>query len=197
MAKGRTPPSNRTLASFTALIAQLELTHVWLQAAQIENLLDGTLPEQAHGFDIDIASGWSPWEEGFDARIDYTVTLNGGDDLGPPDEIAEINVTFGLRYLSSVEMTDPLFELFSADTLLLNSWPYAREFVASTVGRFGWMPLVLPVYRPGQGFSTMTPGTGSEADDVFDREANEMINALLADVPGPRARRKPGRNRPR
>jgi len=51
-------------------------------------------------------------------------------------------------YRTSVEVTPALFDLFKNSTLILNIWPYLREFVQSCTVRAGLPPLVLPLAKP-------------------------------------------------
>ena len=50
-------------------------------------------------------------------------------------------------YNTSVEVTPELFNLFKDSTLILNTWPYLREFVQSCTVRAGLPPLVLPLAK--------------------------------------------------
>jgi len=47
----------------------------------------------------------------------------------------------------SVQMDDALFEIFKQGTLLLNTWPFIREFTHSCTQRAGLPPLVLPLTK--------------------------------------------------
>ena len=51
-------------------------------------------------------------------------------------------------YKTDVEMTPELFDLFKDSTLILNTWPYLREFVHNCTLRAGLPPLVLPLAKP-------------------------------------------------
>ena len=50
-------------------------------------------------------------------------------------------------YHASVEVTPDLFDIFKDSTLILNTWPYMREFVQSCTLRAGLPPLVLPLAK--------------------------------------------------
>ena len=58
--------------------------------------------------------------------------------------LMSIKCTFAARYEAQVQMTPELFALFKESTLILNVWPYIREFVQSCVVRAGLPPLTLP-----------------------------------------------------
>ncbi|MBL0171693.1 MAG: hypothetical protein IPP90_13395 [Gemmatimonadaceae bacterium] len=44
-------------------------------------------------------------------------------------------------------MTDAIFAEFERVNLPLNTWPYFREFLQSTLVRAGWPPFVLPAFK--------------------------------------------------
>lgn len=46
-------------------------------------------------------------------------------------------------------MTEEIFSIFREVNLPVNTWPYLREFLASTFGRFGWEPIIIPAYKVG------------------------------------------------
>ncbi len=50
-------------------------------------------------------------------------------------------------YRTDVEMTPELFDAFKDSTLILNTWPYLREFVHNCTVRAGLPPLVLPLAK--------------------------------------------------
>jgi len=51
-------------------------------------------------------------------------------------------------YKTAVEMTPELFDLFKGSSLILNTWPFLREFVQSCTVRAGLPPLILPLVKP-------------------------------------------------
>jgi len=50
-------------------------------------------------------------------------------------------------YKTSLEVTPELFDLFKDSTLILNTWPFIREFLYSCTLRAGLPPLVLPLAK--------------------------------------------------
>jgi len=66
-----------------------------------------------------------------------------------PDQslLAEIDVTFGLRFTSKEPMSDEIFAIFRDTNVPVNIWPYLREYLASTAGRMNWTVLTLPVLK--------------------------------------------------
>ena len=138
-----------TSSRYNDLISQLQLERVWLQDARIQNLRGMSPPDGPGDLDVEHVPDWSKRANGFDAISRYRFRLKAKGDI-----VGEVEVSFGLRYHCPVPMTHRLFELFGSHNLLLNSWPYAREFLGSTTSRFGWTAVTLPVFRPGQGIST-------------------------------------------
>ncbi len=68
---------------------------------------------------------------------------------GEKDRLLEVECTFevGLRVASP--MTKDYFDVFARVNLPVNTWPYFREFVHSTISRMGLPPVVLPLVKRG------------------------------------------------
>lgn len=63
--------------------------------------------------------------------------------------LATIDVSFSVDFASETPMDDGIFSLFRGANLPVNAWPFLREFVATTVGRMGWLPVTLPALKIG------------------------------------------------
>lgn len=137
-----TSPVDRT--TYAAFIGQIELRSVWLRSARIDNGHGRTQPEDL-SIIVDGQSRWERTPEGFRAFQTYKIRLGHPG----PTSVAEIEVTFAADYESSQQMSEGLFEVFRESNLPLNTWPYVREYVATTVGRFGWIPVTLPALKIG------------------------------------------------
>jgi preprotein translocase subunit SecB len=68
---------------------------------------------------------------------------------GEKDRLLEVECTFevGLRVASP--MTKDYSDIFARVNLPVNTWPYFREFVHSTISRMGLPPVVLPLVKRG------------------------------------------------
>jgi hypothetical protein len=136
--------------AYREFIRHLELEAVWLKACHIENHFGPRMPPSPT---VAIASTaqWTPTEGGFEAVSRFTVTITFEESAGATQqsEAATIEVSFGLRFRSGVSITEALFDVFRDANLPVNSWPYLREFLSTTSGRFGWQPFTLPVLKRG------------------------------------------------
>lgn len=65
--------------------------------------------------------------------------LTGAEELA-----AFVEANFFVVYGTPTRPNEKLVDYFLAEHLRLHVWPYAREFVQNTVGRFGWEQYVLP-----------------------------------------------------
>ena len=63
------------------------------------------------------------------------------------EEAVRVSVSLEARYGSKTLMTDAIFAEFERVNLPLNTWPYFREFLQSTLTRAGWPPFVLPAFK--------------------------------------------------
>lgn len=137
---------------YADFIGQIELLDVWLVREQVDNRHG---PRAPHRAGVAITSPEPAWEDvrgGFDVRFPYNVRFADGDTLH-----AELTVTFGLRFSSSQPMTDRIFNVFKDVNLPVNTWPFLREYVSTTLGRMGWQPFTLPALKQG---------VSDEEDDV-------------------------------
>jgi hypothetical protein len=128
---------------YAAFIGQIELRSIWLARAQVTNTAGPDTPESG-ALGIEERTRWEVVATGFRAFHDYRVRLGEGDETP-----AEIRAEFGVEFLSPEPMTEPLFAVFSRANLPVNTWPYLREFVSATMGRFGWEPFTLPALKRG------------------------------------------------
>lgn len=64
--------------------------------------------------------------------------------LAQDESLATISATFGAAYQVQTAISDEVLAVFISRNLHIHVWPYAREYVQSTLGRFGWQPIALP-----------------------------------------------------
>lgn len=129
--------------AYATFIGQIELRSVWLAGARVTNTAGPATPESG-ALSIEEKTRWEAVATGFRAFHGYRVQLGAGDEAD-----AEIEAEFGVEFLSPEPMTDALFAVFSRANLPVNTWPYLREFVSATMGRFGWTPFTLPALKRG------------------------------------------------
>lgn len=129
--------------AYAAFIGQIELRSIWLADARVVNAAGPETPASGT-LSVEEKARWEPVATGFRAFHGYHVRLGEGDETA-----ARIEAEFGVEFLSAEPMTDALFAVFSRVNLPVNTWPYLREFVATTMGRFGWAPFTLPALKRG------------------------------------------------
>jgi len=98
--------------------------------------------------------------------FDVVVRLKGSKTLA-----GIMKFRLGFLFRSKLKSDDPefqsVFEVFSNTSLVLNSWPWAREFVASTAARMGWPAVTLPLFKVG------TPGKRASRPTRSSRDVSE------------------------
>lgn len=139
-----TTPSPEDYATF---VGQVELTGIWLRSLKVDNLHGAETLDRA-SIQVDDDASWEATDEGFRALQCYRLRFQSPDTL-----LAEIEAVFGLDFASSEAMSEPVFSIFRDINLPVNSWPYLRELVATTMGRMGWVATTLPTLKVG----TRTP----------------------------------------
>lgn len=128
---------------YAQFIRQLELVQVWLSSTRVLNHHGPRTPNQAV-VSIDSDAEWEPQDNGFRTHHHYKIQLRAIDDV-----FAEIDVTFSVDFTSSEPMTDDIFSVFQRVNLPVNTWPFVREYISTTLGRMGWLPFTLPALKLG------------------------------------------------
>ena len=128
---------------YSAFVRQIELREIWLREAHVTNNAGPQTPEQST-LSFDTRARWEPAADGFRAFHQYRVAFETADEL-----LAEIEVTFGVEFSSSDPLTDEIFDVFQEVNLPVNTWPYLREFVATSMSRMGWVPFTIPAFKTG------------------------------------------------
>ncbi len=137
--------SSQALAdTYSAFIAGIELEHLWLATLEVHNHYGPTTP-QTGNVRVEDEVTWEPRDGGFRIYHTYTVIFLAASDEERP--LATVRVTYGLEFSSAMPLTEELFAVFSTVNVPVNTWPYLRELIASTLGRFGWQPFALPTMK--------------------------------------------------
>lgn len=142
--------SQITPAKYADFIAQLELVNLALRAARVVNLSFAQAfspPETT--LEISLPKPKSRYENkpgGFHIFQSYQVGIR---DSASKRQIAKLSVEFALAYHSEKPMTDEIFSVFKGLNLMVNTWPYLREFIQTMAGRMNLPPLVLPTFKVG------------------------------------------------
>ena len=129
--------------AYAAFIGQIALRSIWLTSARVTNMAGPGAPKSGK-FSIKEETRWELTVTGFRAFHGYQMRLSEGDEAR-----ADIEAEFGVEFLSPEPMTGAIFAVFAQANLPVNTWPYLREFVAGTMGRFGWEPFTLPALKRG------------------------------------------------
>jgi preprotein translocase subunit SecB len=145
------PPTHDTVKALSDFIRQIDVETIYLKHADFDNNVGASAP--AHGVvQVDGTAGYSNLPGKVAVSHRYDVRL---DDVENEKRVLfRISVEFVVLYKSNLPMTDEVFGIFSETNLPLNTWPYLREFVASTVSRFTWTPFTLPVRVVGMPSAT-------------------------------------------
>jgi hypothetical protein len=139
---GNTDESFVSGDAYIDFIQQLQLERIWLKSTRVTNSAGGDVPQGA-SVHISDTPTWKDAENGFQAFHKYVADFRNEKNR----KLAKVEIEFGLDYGSEEPMTDEIFEIFAVNNLPLNSWPYFREYLASTVGRMGWIPFTLPARK--------------------------------------------------
>jgi hypothetical protein len=137
-------PTLPTPEEYAAFVGQIDLLDVWLVEAHVENRHGSRSPHHAGVAITSEDPAYDNAEDGFSVRFPYEVRFDEG-----AVNHARIRLELGLRFSSRQSMTDHIFSVFKDVNLPVNTWPFLREFVSTTLGRMGWQPFTLPALKQG------------------------------------------------
>jgi len=85
-------------------------------------------------------------QDGKNLKINYHVILNAINE-DSKNIAMNVDVSFVVKYVLEQEqnITNELFKVFIDNSVNMLIWPYFRELVQSSTGRFGLPPLILPL----------------------------------------------------
>jgi hypothetical protein len=129
---------------YNEFIGGIELLQIRLATAELSS---SEPPEKAVGLRADVSYAEASYEKvngGFRASQTYRFTGYVEDD---PDSSIELAATFNLQYRAVTPITSKMFSVFRNLNLPVNSWPYFRELVQSSLARAGWPSTVLPAFK--------------------------------------------------
>lgn len=151
----RRPPAEPIrITDYNRFIAGLEMVQIRLTAAELHAPSAPEPRPLAPGLHLGEAS-YRNSEGQFSAQQPLFFT---GTYHGEQEPAIRIHVTFEVLYTSAERMMDEIFAEFRVRNLPVNTWPYFREFVQSSLGRMGWPVLTLPTLKT-------TPADGSLLPD--------------------------------
>lgn len=128
---------------YTAFVEQIELESLWLMQGRVENR-SGIIPVPGEvRVQMDEHSTWSLIEDGFRAESRYRIRVVSKSRK----VLGLVEAVYGVNYSSQLPMTDVIFANFGKYNLPFNTWPYYREFVATSFARMNWPPVLLPLRK--------------------------------------------------
>ncbi len=135
-------PSQPAVNDYSEFIAGLGLISIRLGSASVRfsPKIYGAkrLPPVSFSFDAELGEVSA---KGFEAVQEFVIK---GRETARSPILMSIKCSFAARYETQMQITPDFFAVFKQSTLILNVWPYIREFVQSCVVRAGLPPLTLP-----------------------------------------------------
>lgn len=140
---------------YAEFVGQLWLNHIELESARIRRI-EGGSRDSVSNIEVSDSMFWkgADWESylagedidnGFEVNHKYVAVIY--DEKG--NKTARVEAEFNLWYQSFIPLDEETFETFGKTTVPLNTWPYFREYLSSTVSRMGWEPYFLPTRAIG------------------------------------------------
>lgn len=129
---------------YNAFIAKLDLESIRLARLEITALHAYAAGRPLIPFISTDRTEYVGAEQAFVVSCDLRFEGRYEDEAEP---VISVAARFEIGYNADRPMTDAIFTIFKQTSLQLNTWPYFRELVQSSLARAGWPVLVLPVYR--------------------------------------------------
>lgn len=86
------------------------------------------------------------YESDDELRLEHEYQLRGRIK-GDRKIVLKIDASFILTFKTAVEISEDFFEIYSATSLPLNTWPYFRELVSNITSRMDLESITLPFYK--------------------------------------------------
>jgi hypothetical protein len=137
---------------YAAFVGQVEMDTLWLMRGRVENRV-GAVPEDAR-IRLEEHHMWVPIEGGFRAESRYCLRLVSKSRK----LLGLVEAVFGVNYASATPMDDAIFATFGRHNLPFNTWPFYREYVATSFARMNWPAVILPLRK-------RLPATASESGE--------------------------------
>ena len=131
---------------FNKFIGGLDLVDIRIREASFRFADELHTQEHATSIRTEIKASFTPLRPDlFEAQQVFTLKATG---RGNKRALGRLRCELVALYSSSkVEVNEALFEVFKDTTLILNTWPFIREFLYSCTLRAGLPPLVLPLAK--------------------------------------------------
>lgn len=142
-----TAPPPTPLAQASRLIAAADIRQVRLTELSAQLQTDALAGGEPLEVNIEHQSIGQIRADLLDVDLTFRLVAVRNEEQNPP--ALEIRSVFRLTYglPKAFQASQQEIQAFSVTNSMLNSWPYWREVVQSTVTRMGLPPLVLPLYR--------------------------------------------------
>ncbi len=131
---------------YREFIKQLKIEDIYLKKATIE-VFPENIPEN-FAVQNRLTDNIKLINEGTESfQISHKFKYQMVDENNKDSIIAKINFELLLIYSSSKTINKDIFAVFKDMNVPHNSWPYAREFIHSTIVKLGLPPIILPLYK--------------------------------------------------
>ena len=136
----------RVPKDFTKFIGGLELVGIRIREASFRFADELHTQEHPASIGMETKASFTPLSSDlFEAQQGFTLKVTGS---GNRCVLGKFKCELIVLYRSNnVEINEALFDVFKESTLILNTWPFIREFLYSCTMRAGLPPLVLPLAK--------------------------------------------------
>jgi preprotein translocase subunit SecB len=129
---------------YSEILSKTQLLEIYMESCSVSQVREGIHSEKKINIEINDRAIIKKAETGFKVLHKYDIKTVSPEATKPS---LRISVAFALVFSCDYSVGKSFFDVFKNVNLPLNSWPYLREFVQSTVQRMNLPPLTLPFVR--------------------------------------------------
>lgn len=126
---------------YNEILKSIQLSVIGLDSSRTE-LRRGLIDE---GMNISVTneSEFSNEKTGFSAKIHLKLTANNDDKK----QVLKMEASYYVFFEASADITEDFFEIYKSHGLIMNVWPFFREFVFDHTSKMNIKPLTLPLIK--------------------------------------------------
>lgn len=137
-------PEKISREAYNKILHGLELLDIYLQSCSC-NLKVANL-SLVKGLSAEVKDKATYEVQDDSITVTHTFNLMGKQE-GAKDYLFKISAAFDVLYKSTEPFNNDFFEVFKRTSLVLNTWPFFREFAQSLTQRMGIPPVTLPLVK--------------------------------------------------
>lgn len=131
--------------SYVQILNSIELRGIHLESCSVKHNREHLIKQKQKGLTVSVRDKVSYEQRDKELRVLHKYYLTVKKPEMAKDFAIKMSASFRLTYLTDSPIHEDFFDVFKDVSLVVNSWPYFREFVQSMTQRMSIQPLTLPL----------------------------------------------------